>query len=489
MLISLDGRGPLYQQIYRGLRAAVLNGTLTAGERLPATRGLAEQLAVSRNVVLAAYQHLVDEGYAEARVGAGTYICSDLPDRLLGIAPEAPRSGATAPSPVRLSAFGRRLKSMGPFADHDERQGPAPAYDFRYGLALPDPSMLTVWRRLLTRHSRRLPMEYANPQGSAPLRRQIAVYLGRSRGLTVAPSRVVITSGSQQALDLLIRLSAEPGDTIAIEDPGYRGARQVFKAAGLSLHACGVDQQGLIPDLLSTAEQPPRWVYVTPSHQFPTGAVMPLERRLFLLEWAGRHGAFIIEDDYDSELRYEGPPLEAMAALDRHQRVLYVGTFSKVLFPALRLGYVVLPEPMVDVFNRAKHLTDRHSPSLEQAVLADFFAEGHFDRHLRRMRRRNSTRLQALRRALGEFFGDDAIAAESAAGIHLMVTFPGRTGEEITQWVRAAADVGVGLYALAPYYSTAPAVPGLLFGYANLNEAEIHEGLRRLAQVTGYSSR
>ena len=510
MLIPLDGKSPLYRQIYRHFRSIILQGHLSGGTRLPATRSLAEELGISRNVVLAAYQQLVDEGYGESRVGSGTFVAPELPERSLQV--QEPRTSfrpdqaANAPPNLQipapaLSAFGRRLQAMGPMSDPDELPRPPGAaaadgqipYDFRYGLALPDPATAVVWRRLLNRHARKLPMEYDSPRGSPALRRALAAYLHQSRGLAVDPSQIVITSGSQQAIDLLIRLLAEADDTIAIEDPGYRGARQVFVAAGLRIQSCTVDEQGLNPadlDVIESREhgaRRARWIYVTPSHQFPTGAVMPVERRLTLLDWAAAHDAYVIEDDYDSELRYEGPPLEAVAALDRQQRVLYVGTLSKVLFPALRLGYVVLPEPLVEIFTAAKRLTDRHSPSLEQRVLADFFAEGHFNRHLRRMRRRNSRRLQVFRQTLNEVFGHRARAASSAAGIHLMVSFPDHSVMEVNKWVQEAKGLGVGLYPLEPYFAQPPQVPGLLFGYANLDEDQIREGLRRLATVVGGS--
>ncbi len=500
MLIPLDGSGPLYRRLYRHFRSEILSGHLPGGTRLPATRALAKELGISRNVVLAAYQQLIDEGYGQSRKGSGTYVAPELPEGMLRIdqaegrtqraVQDAGRDGD--PESMRgqlpkLSAFGRRLSDLGPMTDPDElprSPGSTTAddlpFDFRYGLALPDPATATVWRRLLSRHAQHLPMEYDSPQGCPALRRALVGYLRQSRGIETDASQIVITSGSQQAIDLLIRLLAEADDTISIEDPGYRGARQIFAAAGLKIQSCTVDDQGLNPTDLHPAA---RWIYVTPSHQFPTGAVMPVERRLSLLDWADTHGAFVIEDDYDSELRYEGPPLEAVAALDQHRRVLYVGTLSKVLFPALRLGYVVLPDSLVQVFVAAKRLTDRHSPSLEQRVLADFFAEGHFARHLRRMRRRNSHRLQVFRQALQDVFGTRAQAASSAAGIHLMVSFPNDSTSDVERWVRESRALGVGLYPLAPYFARPPKIPGLLFGYANLREDEIREGLRRLARV------
>ena len=501
VLIPLEGDGPLYRRLYRHFRAEILSGHLPAGTRLPATRALADELGVSRNVVLSAYQQLVDEGYAEPRKGAGTFVTPELPERLLQIhrreidttpiGRQATGAGMPEPRrirPPKLSSFGQRLSALGPMTDPDELpRSPGSAvsddlpFDFRYGLALPDPATATVWRRLLSRHARNLPMEYDSPQGSPAFRRALARYLRQSRGIEADPSQIVITSGSQQAIDLLVRLLAESGDTIAIEDPGYRGARQIFVAAGLSIQSCTVDDHGLNPEDVNPSA---RWIYVTPSHQFPTGAVMPVERRLALLDWVKANDAYVIEDDYDSELRYEGPPLEAVAALDQHHRVLYVGTLSKVLFPALRLGYVVLPEPLVEVFTAAKRLTDRHSPSLEQRVLADFFAEGHFARHLRRMRRRNSSRLRVFRQALHDVFGERAQAASSAAGIHLMVSFPKDSATDVDRWVREAKALGVGLYPLAPYFEQPPKTPGLLFGYANLEEDEIREGLRRLASVS-----
>jgi GntR family transcriptional regulator/MocR family aminotransferase len=326
-------------------------------------------------------------------------------------------------------------------------------------------------------------MAYTRPEGHAPLRQALADYLRRARGVLCDPGQIIVVNGSQQALDLVARVLLDPGDRVVIEEPHYQGARFAFLATGARLVPARVDAEGLDVRGLPAAARSARLVYVTPSHQFPTGVVMPLGRRLGLLSWAKRGGAHIVEDDYDSEYRYEGRPIEAMQGLDRAGRVIYMGTFSKVLFPALRIGYLVLPAPLVEPFQAAKWLTDRHTSTLEQEVLAEFIRDGSFERHLRRSRTCYAARRAALLQALADYLPKRAEVIGANAGLHLLVWLRGVSPHTVDRLVQRAAGVGVGLYPIAPYYLRPPRRVGFLLGYAALTEGAIRNGIRRLAGV------
>ena len=489
MWLGLDGKDALYLQVYRALRQAILEGRLPPGDRLPATRALARELGLSRNVVLLAYDQLYAEGYVEGRVGAGTFVAPELPETLL----EAPRppSHASTPAAPRFSEFGKRALALDPAA---RRRGTPPpeahlVYDFQYGELAPDGRILNQWRRLLGRLAVDLDLNYAPAAGRPRLRKELAEYVRRNRGITCEPDQVVVVNGSQQALTLATRLLLDPGDRVLIEDPHYQGARQIFLAAGAELVRGPVDSEGLCLEDAPVEAETARLAYVTPSHQFPSGAVLPLARRLELLEWADRADAYIVEDDYDSEYRYEGRPVEAVYGLDQRGRTLYVGTLSKVLFPALRLGFMVLPEPLVQPFTAAKWLADRQSPSLEQEVLAQLIADGHFESHLRRMRSQNSRRRQALLEALDRDLGSGVEITGTNAGVHLLVWLNDLAPERTDELVVRAAEEGIGLYSIAPYFLEAPPRAGLLMGYASLEPDEIQQGVARLGRVLGELTR
>jgi GntR family transcriptional regulator/MocR family aminotransferase len=485
VLVTLDGSGPAYQQIYRSLRAMILAGEFPHGSRLPATRVLASELGVSRNIVLIAYRHLLAEGYAGGRIGSGTYVTPELPEAL----PRAPRHARTriaVPAAPRLSAFGRRLADP-PAPSRMVRGRAAIRYDFRYGMPVADAFPFKLWRRAVTSQARLTSAEslgYGPPEGHPALREAIADYLRRSRGVHCHAGQVVVVNGSQQALDLVARILVDPGDRVVIEEPQYPGAREAFLGARARLVPVPVDGEGLDVEVLRRSARSARLVSVTPSHQFPTGAVMPLARRLALLRWADEARAYVVEDDYESEYRYRRPPVEAIQGLDRTGRVIYIGTLSKVLFPALRLGYAVLPEALIGPFRAAKWVADRHTATFPQELLAQFIRDGHFERHLRRARTLLAARRVALLDAIRIHLPDAVEISGAHAGLHLVMWIRGmRAGKPLEALIARASHAGVGIYPVTPYYLTAPRRAGLVLGYAGLDESSIRAGIQRLATV------
>lgn len=482
MLIRLDGKDALYLQVYRALRQAILDSDLGPGSRLPPTRVLSRDLSVSRNVVLQAYDQLYAEGYVEGRVGSGTFVARELPEELLRAArtsdPEAPRETIER----RLSAWGQRALRSGAPTRTPPLPEPPLRWDFQYGEVAPDEQCLKLWRRLLARRSEDLYLNYSPAEGWPELRVHLAEYVRRSRGVLCGPEQVVVVNGSQQALDLAARLLIEPGDPVVIEEPHYQGARQIFLSAGARLVPTPVDDEGLNLSAAVDTEGV-RLAYITPSHQFPTGAVMSLARRLELLDWAESHDAYLLEDDYDSEYRYGSRPVESVQGLDRRGRTIYIGTLSKVLFPSLRLGFLVLPEDLVPPFVAAKWLLDRQSPTLEQAVLAEFIAEGHFERHLRRMRTLNAERRKVLLEALQDELGDAIEIQGTNAGVHLLVWLRHVRAADLGELIRRAADRGVGIYSVEHYFLSPPERAGLVLGFSSLSLEEIRRGVAELAKV------
>ena len=481
--VRLEGRGPLNRQLFRGLRHAILDGRFGPGSRLPSTRALATDLGLSRNVVLLAFAQLVAEGYAEGRGGSGTFVPDVLPDPRPRRRPRA----AAAPRPLPLSTHARRVVALAPLPAVGTPPRAGLLYDFRYGVPAVAEFPQQVWSRIVTRRMRAASvntLRYGRAVGWRPLRQAIAAYVTRTRGVTTTVDQVVIVNGSQQALDLVARLLVDPGDRVVVEEPSYVSARQVFIAAGAELIAVPVDAQGLDVSQLPTRGAI-RAAYVTPSHQFPLGGTLPLDRRLALLDWAADSGAVVIEDDYDSEFWYGAHPVEAIQGLDAAGRVLYIGTFSKVLFPSMRLGYLIVPPALIGPLAALKFLADRQSPTFEQEVLAEFIARGHFERHVRRARARNAARRTAMLEAFDDTFGDRAQVSGENAGIHMVVWLRDVEAARLDDLIARAADRGIGLYSVAPHYTRPPEVAGLLLGYAGLTEAEIRDGIRMLGDLMG----
>ena len=486
LLVSLAARNrggaPYHRQVFTQVRSAILGGRLRAGDRLPATRELADALGLARNTVARAYEDLLAGGYIEGRVGSGTFVRADLDvpasSRAAGRAPQAAsRSGPANARPVRGARTAMSVR-----------------IDFRPGISDWEAFPRRLWLRLIGRALRSNAAElrrYGEPGGHGPLREAIARHLAVSRGVSADAEQVVIVNGSQQALDLIARLCLRPGDRAALEDPAYPEARQVLGGAGARLLYVPVDADGMdvaALERLTLGRPSPRLVYVTPSHQFPTGAVLPASRRLALLGWAARRDVLVVEDDYDSELRTPGRIVESLQGLDHQGRVLYVGTFSTVLFPPLRVGYLVLPPEWTERFLQAKWRTDRQTATLDQLALTAFLLEGHFERHLRAMRRLVAARREAMLDAIRSELAGVMETSGSALGMHVMVRGPRVSGAaraaEAEQRIGAAAAArGVAVYAAGPCWSRPPSHATFLLGYAALREELIREGVRDLAMA------
>lgn len=430
------GDGPHPAALYRALRRAIEEGRLEPGARLPPTREIARQSGFARSAAVAAYETLIADGFAEARVGAGTFVAAHVP--LVGAPPPATEDPPlVAPRANLPGAIGRGWR---------------------------DPRTLDTLRRLLTRHLARPTADlfhYADPRGSRVLREELAHYLATARGVRCTARNIVITAGTQHGLDLFIRAALEPGDRVWFEDPGYPTAREALGAAGMTVVPVPVDAQGLSVDAGADLAPQARAAYVTPSHQFPLGVAMTMPRRLALVDWAHRNDAFIVEDDYDSEFRYAGAPLTALQGIDDGGRVVYLGSFSKVLFPGLRVGYAVVPDRLLDAYVAARARADRFPPTLMEPALAAFLGEGHFAAHLRRSRRAAKAARDALVAALREI-GLPARAPDQ--GLHLLVDLP--SGRRDTDIAEDAIRRGLGARALSPLFAGEGGRDGFLLGFS-----------------------
>jgi GntR family transcriptional regulator/MocR family aminotransferase len=455
-----DSKTPAYRWLYESLRAEILEGRLRPGARLPATRDLGHEYGLSRGTIVNAFEQLKAEGYVQGAIGSGTYVSAVLPDDLLRVRPDPDAASARRTKPERkLSAFAQRVA---PFPVYEIR----PLRAFRANHPALDLFPIDLWARLTTRRLRRVSTTHllgCGPMGYLPLREAIADYVNGSRGVKCSPDQVAVVSGVQEALDLVSRLFLDPGDRVCMENPGYVGAAIVFKAAD-SRKLRGV-----------------KLIYVTPGHQFPLGITMSLARRLHLLSLARQAGALIFEDDYDSEYRYTGRPVPALQGLDRHGLVLYAGSFSKVMFPSLRLGYLIVPPDLVHSFSATLSVTTRHAPLLEQAVLCDFITEGHFGRHIRRMREIYAGRLAVLLESAHEHLDGLMEISNIEAGLQTVGWLPPELSAR--KVADRAAEHDIELIPLKEYTIGPSAAEGLQIGFAAVEPKELRRGVKELEKI------
>ncbi|HTE46233.1 MAG TPA: PLP-dependent aminotransferase family protein [Gemmatimonadaceae bacterium] len=474
--LERGARIPLHRQIYDGIRGAILAGSIRAGQRVPSTRTLAVELHVSRLSVLTAYDQLLHEGYLEGRVGSGTFVSAALPDDAMRSVPW-PRRNAASPS-IQRPTHATSEKRAG-LKQHEKRRSDGGLRPFRVSLPALDAFPHAAWARLVARHARAMSpaqMAYGNPAGLGVLRSAIAEHLRTARAVRCEAEQVLIVSGSQAALRICAAVLLKRGESVAVEEPGYAGARAALATSGADVAPIAVDDDGIDVGALAALRRRPRAVYVTPSHQYPLGASMSATRRLALLDWADRQGAWIIEDDYDSEYRYVSRPLGALQGMDAHGRVVYVGTFSKVLFPALRIGYLVVPPTLWTEFMDAREAFDLFSPTLYQLALADFLREGHFARHLRRMRTRYLSRRKALLAGLNRHCAGLLTIHNADAGLHIATLLPPDVDDVAV--VNRMTERGLAATALSTCYAESKRRSGLLLGFGGSNE-------RRIAEATG----
>jgi GntR family transcriptional regulator / MocR family aminotransferase len=485
-ILSVDRRAPkpLHKQIYDSFRVMIASRNLRAGQQIPSTRELAVDLKISRIPVLTAYSQLLAEGYFETRVGAGTFVCSRLPDQVFpghtahaGSSPvrSGPRSVSHRARLLPRHTIDPWIRGTGAFAISQ------PAYDqfpFR------------IWSRMLARHARvtrPAALHYGGPLGFEALREAICVYLRTSRAVRCDPQQVMIVSGSQQALEISSRVLLDSGDAAWMEEPGYWLTRHVLMGSNCRLIPVPVDSEGLDVAAGIRQSRKARVAFVTPSHQYPLGVTMSASRRLQLIDWAQNAGSWIIEDDYDSEYRFENMPIAALQGLDAHSRVIYIGTFSKTLFPSLRLGYIVIPPDLVERFTAVRHAIDLSPAHLTQAVLNDFMREGHYARHIRRMRALYHQRRTALVESIAKEFGSELQVIGAQAGMHLVVLLP--KGLRDVPIAIAAAAKKLWLWPLSPSYVGQKIRQGLILGFGNVAVSEIPQAVRLLKTVISGTSR
>lgn len=483
--LSHRGRG---RALYEEIKARVLDGTYGAGASLPSTRACAGERCLSRTTVSAVYEQLAAEGFIETRPGASSRVATGAKSNRVAVASstrtaDSHHDGSRAKA--RLSAFGGRVSQL-KLPSTGAR--PSGHVDFIYGPLAGGDFPTLAWMKAARQVDRERPdrLTYQDPRGDLRLRQALQSHLARARGISCNLDQLVIVNGSQQALDLCARLLLDPGEKVVVENPGYRMAHHVFSAAGARLHGIAVDHQGLKTDQLHRVRNA-AFAYVTPTHQFPLGSFLTMPRRQALLKWSARTGAWILEDDYDSEYRYAVRPVPTLQSLDENGAVIYIGTFSKTLSPELRLGYLIVPERLVDAFASAKQLADRHAPSRAQRTLAILLEEGSYDRHVRRIRRLQDARRTALLAALERHLPGRVTVEGASTGLHLVTWIHGLPSAREADLVAAARHERVLVYAVGPLFlpqgspQTTRRSAGLVLGYALLNPDQIEQGVKRLA--------
>ncbi|HLL12016.1 MAG TPA: PLP-dependent aminotransferase family protein [Rubrivivax sp.] len=483
MFLSLDGTGTLYQQLLRALKRSIADGRLAPGSQLPATRELAHDLGISRNTVIAAYELLRAERLAVGHGRTGIFVApggaGSAPGGLRLQPPRAPRG-----SPVHVeepSRYAARLRNLPPLPM--PRRAPGVEIDLQYGEPMTNVALFNAWSRSLSFAAGHVQGGYPRANGLLELRAQIASYLGRRRGVVCDADDVIVVNGTQQAFSLLARVLLDEGDVAVIEEPGYALAAHCLAAHGAQLLPVPVDGDGLVTALLPQPPKPPaKLIAVTPSHQFPLGVALTLDRRKALLQYANSQSAWIVEDDYDGEFGFEGRMLPALRSLDSADRVIYVGSFSKTVLPALRLGYIVCPRALRNDLVLARRLADIGSSGVDQCALAHFMASGAYERHLQRTALELRRRRHALATGLARHCAAQVVLQDSGAGMHAVAWLPGFDAARLRSLIARAEQQGLGLHGLAAHYASPPAMQGLLLGFANASVAQIRLATRRLGQ-------
>jgi len=481
-IISVDRKAPtpLHRQVYEAYRLAIVDRSLRGGQRVPSTRVLALELGISRIPVLNAYAQLAAEGYFESHIGAGTVVSRSLPDQVTSPELSSGRSSRSAGIRAGSRLLSKRSSRLFPITSTPWGRGWG-----AFGVSQVDFGQFPfqVWNRLVTRHCRNTyakSLDYGNPMGLDALREAIAIYLRTARGVRCETEQIMIVSGSQQALEISTRVLLDPGSRVWMEEPGYRLARNVFAFNGCRIIPVPVDYKGLNVAAGIKRCRTARAALVSPSHQYPLGVTMSASRRLQLLDWAQRSESWVIEDDYDSEYRYDSRPIASLQGLDSNSRVIYIGTFSKVLFPSLRLGYLVIPPDLVEAFMAVRLAMDISPPGFYQGVLSDFISEGHFSRHIRRMRllyeERRSVLIESIRKELG--YGADVTGEQ--AGMHLSLTLKGMHDREVAD---RAARQGLWLVPLSSSYLGEASRQGFIMGFGSTAVDEIPKAVRKLRTI------
>ncbi|MEM1243362.1 MAG: PLP-dependent aminotransferase family protein [Pseudomonadota bacterium] len=480
--ITLDpcAHEPLYQQLYHEIRIRILQKKLIAGQRLPASRVLAQELKVSRNTVQLALVQLQAEGYLETVAGSGVYVSAQIPDDYQQVISSRPKRK------IQKNEFNNTTLSH--YAQNSLRvTNPEPSSYKPFSPGLPDFAAFprSLWLKLWHKHLRHNPIgsiATSSPLGLLELRQVLCDYLRYSRAVNCYPEQIVITQGAAQALDLVSRLFVNPGDTVMLEEPGYLGIRRLLLALGAKLITCPVDQHGIkLASLLQQIQQPTKLIYTTPTHQYPLGGVMPISHRLQLLAWAHKNNVYIIEDDYDSEFHYTAKPLPTLQSLDNNQQVLYVGSFSKVISPCLRLGYLVVPENLAGLLGKLKWITSGITEQVKQAVVSEFIKSGQFSRHLKRMRIAYAEKMQWIitkaKQQLSQWFNIGA----HGAGMHLVIRLKIKIDDK--KLLAQLKQKNIACTALSSYYFSAPKQYGLVLGFSHMQKDEILQGISTIRET------
>lgn len=482
--LSHEKAAPLHRQIYKSIRLSILNGDFRSQMRLPSTRLLAQHVGVSRMTVVNAYDQLLAEGYLEGRTGSGTFVATRLPEEFLHT-PKARRSRSGQRNKSRkpnLSTYGKHLlKHMSEFSASFSS---LPAIPFQHSLPATNEFPFETWSKIagkVVKYSSGEVVSYGDSRGYLPLRQAIGKHLRSARGVDCEDEQIIITAGTQQAVFIVAQILLARGDIVWLEDPSHMCATDIFNAHGMRTISVPVDDEGFDHERALNMAGPAKLAYITPSRQFPLGMTMSLRRRLNLLEWANQNEAWIVEDDYDSEFRYSGRPLASLQGLDQHDRVIYVGTFSKTVFPGLRLGCAVVPPDLVDVFAAARSLIDQHGPLVNQVVLARFISEGHFERHVRRMRTLYRERQEFLMHEIAKHLNGVVEVPKSDSGMHAIAWLPTEMDDKVIS--HQAAEYGLRVAPVSQYSVSRLRRSGLLLGYTAFNERQIKEGVKKLGRV------